>query len=238
MATSVTVALLNDGSTALSSATNGSGVANGGPATVGSITTEAIAICNCSAINTNGSFTIKIQGSTDAGATWTDLVSMGTIAAKGLTLRRIEAVAPLLRWISSNKAGTSITAAIMVVGLVPTDSTNETPMPSTTGVGTLLQMEKQPSTTVESEAISPAVTVNVCDYLGNVCTGDSATSVTVAILGTPAGVTLGGTKTVTASSGLATFSDLTIDTPDAYRLLFTATGLTSVQSAPVVITAD
>ena len=43
-------------------------------------------------------------------------------------------------------------------------------------------------------------------------------NVTVAIASGPAGATLGGTTTVTAQNGVATFSNLTLSAPGAYTL--------------------
>ena len=59
-------------------------------------------------------------------------------------------------------------------------------------------------------AISPAVQVSVQDAFGNTVTSSGA-SITVAIGTNPGGGTLSGTATVSASSGVATFSNLSID---------------------------
>jgi len=69
----------------------------------------------------------------------------------------------------------------------------------------------QPGTTTAGATISPAVTVQVEDSLGNVVTGDNS-SVTVAIGNNAGGGTLGGTVTVAAVRGVATFHDLSINT--------------------------
>ena len=84
-------------------------------------------------------------------------------------------------------------------------------------------------------ATQPVVTVRDSD--ANTATLDNSTAVTAAIL-TGSGA-LAGSTTVTASSGVATFTDLVINGPTGsdYRLIFTATGLTSATSIPVTITA-
>ncbi len=61
-------------------------------------------------------------------------------------------------------------------------------------------------------AISPPVVVTAFDAFGNTATGLGDVTMTIAndgsVLG---GATLGGTSTVAAVSGVATFSNLTID---------------------------
>jgi len=90
----------------------------------------------------------------------------------------------------------------------------------------------QPTDTETNSAITPAVTVNVVDSCGNPATG--AGNVTVAIGDDPSAGTaiLSGTKTQSAATGTATFSNLSIDVSGAdYSLLASYTGLTSVESS-------
>jgi alpha-tubulin suppressor-like RCC1 family protein len=82
------------------------------------------------------------------------------------------------------------------------------------------------------------VKVAIQDSLGNTVTTAASTSVTVAIAsGTgTAGANLRGTKTVSTSSGVATFSTLSIDSAGSgYRLTATATGYTSGSSGTFAI---
>ena len=74
---------------------------------------------------------------------------------------------------------------------------------------------QQPSTVTAGSAISPAITVDVEDPFGNIVTTDSS-NVTLAIH--TGGGSIGGTSTVAASSGVATFSDVLIDTSGAHTL--------------------
>ena len=56
--------------------------------------------------------------------------------------------------------------------------------------------------------------------------------------GSPGGATLGGTTTITAVGGLATFSDLTIDIAGTgFSLAASAPGLTGATSAPFNVVA-
>jgi hypothetical protein len=68
----------------------------------------------------------------------------------------------------------------------------------------------QPVTTASGSSITPSVTVKIEDVNGNVVTGDTR-NVTLAIGTNPVGGTLSGTTTVAAVSGIATFSNLSID---------------------------
>ena len=69
---------------------------------------------------------------------------------------------------------------------------------------------QSPASAGAGAALSPAVTVQVEDSLGNVVASDSS-SVTIAIGNNPSGGTLSGTRTVAAVNGVATFSNLSIN---------------------------
>lgn len=80
-------------------------------------------------------------------------------------------------------------------------------------------------------AISPAPAVSCLTTGGVVATGYSG-NVTVALSVNPTGATLGGTLTVAASSGVATFSDLTLNRSGKnFKLTATASGLRTATSA-------
>jgi hypothetical protein len=80
------------------------------------------------------------------------------------------------------------------------------------------------------------VVLDVEDQYGNLETGYNG-SVSVALDNNPTGASLGGTTTVTASGGVATFSGLTIhDIASGYTLLATITGVTSPDSAAFDVT--
>ena len=76
---------------------------------------------------------------------------------------------------------------------------------------TQLAFGQSPASAGAVAGLSPAVTVQVEDSLGNVVASDSS-SVTIAIGNNPSGGTLSGTRTVTAVNGVATFSNLSINT--------------------------
>src|SRR5438093_6216746 len=106
-----------------------------------------------------------------------------------------------------NKAGTGYTLAASSTGLTGATSTGFNITPSGANKLAFLQ---QPSSATAGAAIGPAVTVQVQDQFGNLVTGSSA-SITAAIGTNPGGGTLSGTLTVAASSGVATFGNLSIN---------------------------
>src|SRR5207249_4636907 len=100
---------------------------------------------------------------------------------------------------------------------------------------TQLAFTVPPSTTAAGAAITPAVQVTAQDALGATVvsfTGD----VTVALATNPAGGTLGGTTTLPAVNGVATFANLTIERVGQGYTLRASTGALSQTSAPFEIT--
>jgi len=100
----------------------------------------------------------------------------------------------------------------------------------TPGPAAQLAFAASPSTTTAGGTIGPTVQVSVQDQFGNLVpsfTGD----VTVTIGNNPGGGTLSGVTTVAALSGVATFSNLSIDhAGSGYTLTATAGGLTATTS--------
>src|SRR5439155_26373782 len=92
-------------------------------------------------------------------------------------------------------------------GLAPVTSTA---FDITPGTATQWAFTQQPSTTVAGAAISPAVQVTALDHAGNPVPSFTG-SVTVSLGSNPGGSTLGGTTTVAAVNGVASFSTLTLD---------------------------
>lgn len=95
----------------------------------------------------------------------------------------------------------------------------------------------EPSEAGPGIAISPAIVVNVVDKFGNVVTG-YAGNVTLLMHANPDGGVLSGTTTVPAVSGVATFSDVNVDSlGEDYRLKASAGGLRQKVSAAFDVTA-
>jgi N-acetylneuraminic acid mutarotase len=97
---------------------------------------------------------------------------------------------------------------------------------------TKLAFTGQPSNAAENKLLAPAIAVAVLDGAGNVVP-DFVEPVTISLSANPAGGALSGTKTVTPSHGIATFSDLNIDRfGTGYALVASAAGLGAATSAP------
>ena len=92
----------------------------------------------------------------------------------------------------------------------PTLVPSATPTPTPAVVK--LAFKVQPSAAVAGVSVSPAIQVTIQDALGNTVTTSSA-PITLAISTNPGGGALAGTVTVSASSGVATFSTLSINKP-------------------------
>jgi hypothetical protein len=98
-------------------------------------------------------------------------------------------------------------------------------------------VQQPPASAQAGATFTPPVTVQALDATG-VLTPAFTGSVTLS-LGASAGpgVTLGGTVTVSAVAGIATFTDLRIGTPGTYTLVAAAASLSSTTSSSVQITA-
>src|SRR2546426_9018116 len=104
------------------------------------------------------------------------------------------------------------------------------------GAATKLAFTGQPTNVAAAQPITPAVQVAVQDAVGNRVPG-ATDAVTVALALNPSGGTLGGTVTVKAAQGIATFADLRIDRPGSgYTLLASAAGLSGATSTPFAVT--
>lgn len=89
------------------------------------------------------------------------------------------------------------------------------------------EFQVQPSNTSTITPITPAVEVAIVDYLGNTIV-EFVGTVIIALGENPGGATLGGTLSVTAVAGIATFDDLTLDVvADGYTLIATAAQLSA-----------
>jgi len=99
------------------------------------------------------------------------------------------------------------------------------------GQATRVAFTQQPTTVNVGATITPAVRVTVQDSSGNAVPSSTAT-VTLAIGTNPGGATLGGTTSVAAVSGVATFSNLSLNNAGTgYTLTAASSGLTGATSS-------
>jgi hypothetical protein len=145
--------------------------------------------------------------------------SGGTLSGGGA----VSAVAGVATFssLSINNAGT-YTLIANGGALLPATSSSISVGSATTGGASKLVFTMQPASTTAGAPMN--VTVQVQDASGNLVT--SATNpITVALFTNPGSATIGGTKTVAASAGVANFS-LSVNRPGSgYSLAATATGL-------------
>lgn len=106
------------------------------------------------------------------------------------------------------------------------------------GSASQLAITTQPVAAANGAALGTQPVLEIRDVDGNVVTSDSSTQIT-ATIGSGASGTLGGTATATASSGVVTFSNLTLTglTSETYTLSFDDAGaLTAVASSNLTLT--
>jgi hypothetical protein len=137
--------------------------------------------------------------------------------------------------LSIDSAGSGYRLGAAAAGL--SDATSPT-FNITVGPATQLGYSVQPSDVTAGASITPAVKVEIRDAGGNRVTSASNT-VGIAIGTNPGGGTLSGTTSHAASSGVATFANLSINKSAAgYTLAATSGGLTAATSAGFTVTAD
>jgi hypothetical protein len=168
----------------------------------------------------NGTVTVGLAnnpGGATLGGTLTVTASNGMAAFSGLTL---------------TKAASGYTLQVSASGV---DSATTSALTVTPATATQLVITQQPPATVKVS--SPfALQASIEDAYGNVVTAASGT-VSVAFASNPTGATLGGTLSVTASQGVASFTKLTINkTGSGYTLRVSSSGLTSATSNPINVT--
>ncbi len=106
----------------------------------------------------------------------------------------------------------------------------------TPAAATHLVFTQQPSNVPTGQTIAPALTVTLEDSSGNPITS-STSSVTLAIASGPNGAVLNGTTTVALQNGVATFSDLSINSAGLYTVVASSVSLNNTSSDSFVVGA-
>ncbi|MFP2926939.1 beta strand repeat-containing protein [Pyxidicoccus sp. 3LG] len=137
--------------------------------------------------------------------------------------------------LSITKTGAGYTLTAAATGYTTTTSAT---FDVTPGAASSLAFHRNPPNVVTAGvAISPDVQVSVRDSFNNVVTGSNAT-ITLSLSANPGGSTLGGTLTVAALNGVASFPGLTLNrAANNYRFAAASTGLTGNTSALFNVTA-
>ena len=177
------------------------------------------------------------QGNTVTSSTATvavQLVGEGGTLSGPLTSDAVSGVATFNGLNLAGLVGTSYVFEFTSTGLTQADSAGVTP--SMHGVATQLTLTTQPGGAASATELTPQPVVTVRDSAGNKV-ANSTVPVTIAL---PPGSngTLGGTLTVNADGGVATFSGVTLAgkvlTP--YVLGFSSGSLTAVSANSVMVT--
>jgi len=139
----------------------------------------------------------------------------------------------------------TVIGMLLVVAAAACDPTTESQVGFTTGEGTggtgsgvatQLAFTAQPVSTQATAAMPSAVVVQAEDALGNVDTSFTGT-ITLALSSNPDSASLGGSTSVPASAGVATFANLRVSKADTGYTLIAASGtLASAVSATFTIT--
>ena len=172
------------------------------------------------------------QGNTVTNATNSIAMAIGTNPGGGTLsgTTPVAAVAGVATFanLSINKSGTGYTLAASSTGL--TSGTSST-FNVTAGTATQLAWTQQPTAVAAGATMSPAVTVTVEDAQGNAVTTASGT-VTLALT-VPGGATLTGGGAATVTSGVATFSGLSVNKVGTYTFTPTTTvsGVTTLPAS-------
>lgn len=161
-----------------------------------------------------GVITIALGANTagaSLGGTTTANAVAGLATFSGLTVSKIGSAFSL---VASSGTLASATTSLFDVGA---------------GAASELAFTTQPGNVVAGAVISPSPVVTVRDALGNTVTG-FAGPVTLTLASSPANAVIGGTATVNAVAGVATFSNVSVNRAGAYQLGATASSLATATS--------
>jgi uncharacterized protein YjdB len=174
---------------------------------------------NSNPVTTAGvSVTLSLSPSGTLGGTTSQLTNASGIATfTGLTIS------------AAAGAGYTLVATATNYANDPSNSFSVTP-----GAGVALAFVSQPTSELAGATITPAVTVEARDAFGNRAT--SFISPIAVALTTPGGATLGGTTSVNAVAGLATFNTLSVNAGGTFTLTATSGALTPAVSSAFTIT--
>ena len=189
--------------------------------------------------STLGSVTVQVQdanGSLVTSSSALVTIAIGTNPGSGTLSGTTSATAvngvATFADLSIDKAGVGYTLVATSSGLSGATSASFTVV----GAATKLAFTSTPASTIAGSSLG-VLTVQVQDANGSPVSTSSAL-VTLAIGTNPGGGSLSGTTTATAANGIATFSNLSINTAGVgYTLVATSSGLTGATSATFTITA-
>ena len=184
--------------------------------------------------NGTSTSTITVQLRDEFG---NDLTSGGATVALSTSLGTLGAVTDNGNGSYAAILTSSTTVGMATVsGTVNGESITDTATVAFTALpATQLDFDQQPTTEAAGATITPSITVRAEDAVGNLVTNFTG-PVTLAIASGPSDGSLSGTTTRTASGGIATFDNLSIQRAGTYTLRASSGALTQDTSAPFQIT--
>ncbi len=150
----------------------------------------------------------------------------GSSTLSGTVTRAAVAGVATFNDLSLDRQGTGYRLSAVATGFT---SAISSPFSIAAGPASRLAVAQQPSDSIAASPIAPAVQIAAEDAFGN-RVPSFAGMVTIAIGSQPGGANLGGTTTVTATGGVASFTSLTLDLTGTYTLIASTSGLTSVET--------
>ncbi len=189
-----------------------------------SLTVEAVDGSGNLDTSFNGQVTVALDSSPSRfatlGGTLTATATAGVVTFSGLTLSKPDVAGyGYTLYITGGGLGWGVTSPIIV-----------TPAPASQ----LVITEEPPSSLTAGTGFELQAAIE--DAYGNVVTSATNT-VSIALASNPGGTSLGGTLTVTASQGLATFSGLTLTkAASGYTFQVTSSGLGAPVSTSLTVT--
>ncbi len=154
-----------------------------------------------------------------------DITGSGTLTGNP-TVTAINGVATFSNLIVSAAGEYTLTANAGTLGNITSISFMVSPSAS------MLVLASGPTSTAASAIMSPIV-IDIEDSNGHLVTTNTST-VTVGIAAGPGNATIGGTTSVVAVKGVATFSNLSL-APGTYSLFFSDVSLATATAAPIII---
>ncbi len=202
-------------------------------ANVGPFQVQAQDAFNNPVTNTNAAATVTLSSSS-TGTTFFTTTSGGS-SASAVTIANASSSSPTFFYADTKAGSPTITASVTINGTLVSGTTNGFTM--TAGSAATVGFVQQPGTTTAGNAISPAPTVQVEDAFGN-AVADSGATVTMSVNSGPGAFTGGSTtSTTTSAGGLATFSNLVLNTSGSYTIQAASSGLGTVNSNAFTIKA-
>ena len=151
-----------------------------------------------------------------------------------LTVNAVNGVATFTNITVTSTGSESLRATDGSLSSATSNTFTVKPVPPVIGAASQIAFSQQPFSVTAGSVITPSVSVQVLDANGNLV--DTDTSVVTLTIGSgPAGAVLGGTFSVAAVAGVATFTDITLSLAGTYTLHAADGALSAATSASFTV---